>query len=77
MKVKVPCQGSCCSACDGCWQDYSPWLDSRQNDYDTNWTFFLGILVFNLSGYGTLCRELRYASERTSGTITSDPSLGK
>lgn len=31
--------------------DYSPWLDSRQNDYDTNWTFFLGILVFNLSGY--------------------------
>jgi len=32
-------------------KDYSPWLDSRQNDYDTNWTFFLGILVFNLSGY--------------------------
>jgi len=31
--------------------DYSPWLESRQNDYDTNWTFFLGILVFNLSGY--------------------------
>jgi amino acid transporter len=31
--------------------DYSPWLDSRQNDYDTNWTFFMGILVFNLSGY--------------------------
>ena len=32
-------------------KDYTPWLDSRQNDYDTNWTFFLGILVFNLSGY--------------------------
>lgn len=32
-------------------RDYSPWLESRQNDYDTNWTFFLGILVFNLSGY--------------------------
>jgi len=23
-------------------QDYSPWLESRQNDYDTNWTFFMG-----------------------------------
>jgi len=43
-------------------KDYSPWLDSRQNDYDTNWTFFLGILVFNLSGYdnvGSVAGQVR------------------
>mmetsp|Transcript_72561 Transcript_72561/g.151531 ORF Transcript_72561/g.151531 Transcript_72561/m.151531 type:complete len:498 (+) Transcript_72561:69-1562(+) len=43
-------------------KDYSPWLESRQNDYDTNWTFFLGILVFNLSGYdnvGSVAGQLK------------------
>lgn len=45
-------------------QDTSVWLQSRRNDYEgeTNWAFFIGILVFNLSGYdniGSVCGEVK------------------
>ena len=39
-------------------------------DYDTNWTFFMGILVFNLSGYdnvGSVAGQVRLPKPSNQG----------